>query len=111
MDEPDPLDTIRGALAALTLEELRALREELAWHIAQLEQDEALIPLTAGREVVAVAREGRVTYRQELVKCGKASCRCAQGQLHGPYWYRYQRVGGRVVSAYVGKTLPAARPT
>jgi hypothetical protein len=49
------------------------------------------------------------TYRLELVSCGKPNCtRCAEGPAHGPYWYRYYRRGKKVVSKYVGKTLPAA---
>jgi hypothetical protein len=49
------------------------------------------------------------TYRLELVSCGKPNCtRCADGPAHGPYWYRYYRRGKKVVSKYVGKTLPAA---
>jgi hypothetical protein len=49
------------------------------------------------------------TYRLELVSCGKPACtRCAEGPAHGPYWYRYYRRGKKVVSKYVGKTLPAA---
>ena len=49
------------------------------------------------------------TYRLEMVSCGKARCRkCADGPGHGPYWYRYYRQDGRVVSKYVGKTLPGA---
>jgi hypothetical protein len=46
---------------------------------------------------------GRVTFRQEMVRCGKDGCtRCP----HGPYWYAYWREGGRTRSRYVGKTLP-----
>lgn len=46
---------------------------------------------------------GRVTFRQEMVRCGKKGCtRCP----HGPYWYAYWREGGRVKSRYVGKELP-----
>jgi len=42
------------------------------------------------------------------VSCGKPNCtRCAEGPAHGPYWYRYYRRGGKLVSKYVGKTLPA----
>ena len=33
--------------------------------------------------------------------CGKPTCRCAQGQLHGPYWYRRWRQGRRQRRAYV----------
>ena len=47
--------------------------------------------------------EGKVTYRQEQVRCGRANCtRCP----HGPYWYAYWREGGRLRSRYIGKELP-----
>ena len=46
------------------------------------------------------------TYRRELVRCGKKGCKCADGQLHGPYWYAYWTEGGRTRSQYVGKKLP-----
>jgi hypothetical protein len=46
------------------------------------------------------------TYRRELVRCGKKGCKCADGQLHGPYWYAYWTEGGKTRSQYVGKRLP-----
>lgn len=33
--------------------------------------------------------------------CGKATCRCARGILHGPYVYRRWREGPRQRKAYV----------
>lgn len=46
---------------------------------------------------------GKVTYREELVRCGRDNCsRCP----HGPYWYAYWREGGRLRSRYIGKRLP-----
>ena len=49
------------------------------------------------------AEHGKVTYRLEPVRCGRAGCtRCP----HGPYWYAYWREDGRVRSRYIGKTLP-----
>lgn len=33
--------------------------------------------------------------------CGKTTCRCARGILHGPYVYRRWREGGRQCKAYV----------
>jgi hypothetical protein len=46
---------------------------------------------------------GRVTFRQEMVRCGKEGCtRCP----HGPYWYAYWREDGKTRSRYVGKELP-----
>lgn len=46
---------------------------------------------------------GRVSFRQETVRCGKQGCtKCP----HGPYWYAYWREGGRTRSRYIGKELP-----
>jgi hypothetical protein len=50
-------------------------------------------------------RRGKVTFRQEMVRCGRATCqRCP----HGPYWYAYWRERGRLRSRYIGKQLPQA---
>jgi hypothetical protein len=37
----------------------------------------------------------------QRVKCGRPNCRCAQGRLHGPYFYRFWREGGRLRKQYV----------
>jgi hypothetical protein len=43
-----------------------------------------------------------------FVRCGRAGCRCARGELHGPYW-RYQwREHGRTRRRYV-RQADAAR--
>lgn len=36
-------------------------------------------------------------------KCGKKNCRCAQGDLHGPYLYLQWREGNRVYQEYLGR--------
>jgi hypothetical protein len=43
-----------------------------------------------------------VTYQLRWVKCGKPNCI----KKHGPYWYAFTKVGGRVHTRYVGKKLP-----
>ena len=43
------------------------------------------------------------SYRQEYRKCGKSSCRCARGALHGPYLVAYYREGKRLKKRYLGK--------
>jgi hypothetical protein len=45
----------------------------------------------------------------ERVNCGKKSCKkCADGDLHGPYWYLYRpkENGPGRTSEYIGKLLP-----
>jgi hypothetical protein len=39
--------------------------------------------------------------RANFVRCGKPACRCARGELHGPYLYRRWREGGRQKRQYV----------
>ena len=61
-----------------------------------------------GPEAPEPGRRGKVTYRQERVRCGRQGCtRCP----HGPYWYAYWREDGRVRSSYIGKSLRGIRPT
>jgi hypothetical protein len=48
-------------------------------------------------------QRGKVTFRQEHVRCGREGCtRCP----HGPYWYAYWREAGRLRSRYIGKRRP-----
>jgi hypothetical protein len=48
-------------------------------------------------------RAGKVTFRQQSVRCGKKGCTSCP---HGPYWYAYWREDGRMKSKYIGKELP-----
>mgnify|MGYP005858906193 CR=1 FL=1 len=47
-----------------------------------------------------------ITYRLEMVSCGKCR-RCRQeGPSHGPYWYAYWKEDGKTRSRYIGKGEP-----
>lgn len=59
-----------------------------------------------GRAVTGKRSRTHKTYQQELVRCGKKTCKCSEGHLHGPYWYAYWTEGGRSRSQYIGKRLP-----
>lgn len=37
----------------------------------------------------------------QMVRCGKPTCKCARGELHGPYFYQFVRVNGVLVKRYV----------
>lgn len=39
----------------------------------------------------------------QMVRCGKPSCKCARGELHGPYFYRFVWEGGKQRKRYVRK--------
>src|SRR6516162_7925594 len=38
---------------------------------------------------------------QQWVRCGRPNCRCARGQLHGPYAYHFARENGCLRKRYV----------
>ena len=48
------------------------------------------------------------TVIAQMVRCGKSSCKCARGELHGPYFYRFWRTGRRLHKTYVRKSETAA---
>jgi hypothetical protein len=41
-------------------------------------------------------------YFQQGRRCGKPGCGCAEGEVHGPYWYRRRKSGQR---EYIGREL------
>jgi hypothetical protein len=43
----------------------------------------------------------------QWVRCGKPGCRSARGELHGPYFYRFWREGGRLCKVYVPRSALA----
>jgi len=61
---------------------------------------------TGSDKAVGKPPDDHKTYRSEMVRCGKQGCKCANGELHGPYWYAYWSEGGKTKSEYVGKHLP-----
>ena len=75
----DKIDTV-----SMTTRQLRARRRRLARSMPDVEG------LIAG----SVVEQGR--------RCGKEGCRCATGELHGPYIYVVlPRLGGRTRTVYV----------
>lgn len=51
------------------------------------------------------------TVLPQYVRCGKPNCKCARGELHGPYWYRFWHEDGwKLHKQYVRKAdLEAVR--
>ncbi len=74
-------------LSGLSLRQLRDRRRRIAGHIPDLE---------------AIIAGSLQTQRR---RCGKEGCRCARGELHGPYLYLSLRVGRRTQMLYVPAEL------
>jgi hypothetical protein len=53
---------------------------------------------------------GKGSLHTQRVRCGKANCKCARGELHEGYHYFISRVGGRQFKVYVRREdVPAVR--
>ena len=98
------LPELKQAMSGLSLERLRKLE---AWLRSRIELAERTRSRRAGGKRPAIHK----TYRLELVRCGKKSCKCAASHLHGPYWYAYWSEGGVTKSQYIGKRLPKGLKT
>lgn len=51
--------------------------------------------------------DGGGTLVEKKVTCGDESCKCADGDLHGPYVYRVKRDGDSLTWEYIGKKVDA----
>lgn len=97
---------IKHAVRMLSLGQLRNLNEWLHELIRKAEEVDRVEKLPSRKQTAAEQTLENKTYRLESIRCGKEICKCAHGKLHGPYWYSYTRVKGKVTSQYIGKTLP-----
>ena len=101
------LSKIKLETNSLKLEQLRDLD---AWLHGLIRKSEAAERRGSSRcEIVREQTIASKTYRLEGVRCGKQGCRCADGELHGPYWYAYWSENGKTRSQYVGKKLPEGK--
>jgi len=67
----------------LSVRQLVARRRRLAGGLSEPERTLRGVLLSEGR------------------RCSSEGCRCRRGELHGPYYYRYWRDGGRLRKTYV----------
>jgi hypothetical protein len=90
-------------ITTLTLPEARQVDAALHDYIATVEAWQQPTPSAVER----IDTPGGC-LQLEWVKCGTAGCKCARGELHGPYWYRYTyKKGGGQRKTYIGKQRPA----
>lgn len=101
----DPLEQAKLILARFTPEEQRELRLFLGRRLGLESKPASAVVATVKRR----GAQGSVTYRKELVRCGKASCKCVEKPCHGPYTYKYWREDGKLKKEYKGKAGWAGR--
>lgn len=97
---------IKHAVRLLSLDQLRKLEEWLHELIRRGEEDARAEQPSARKQAVTERTLETKTYQLESIRCGKESCKCACGKLHGPYWYNCTGVTDKVTSQYIGKKLP-----
>lgn len=99
------LSEIKHAAEALTRKQLLQLDKWLHELLSAVEAKK-LDGSKGSQQVLEKRTTANKTYRLEEVRCGKKNCQCAEGRLHGPYWYAYWTEGGKTRSQYIGKKLP-----
>lgn len=103
------MEALKRELEKLGVKELQEL---LAYIQTLLEERQGGgRPSAPEPEVWQEIRRGKVAYRQQRVKCGKPGCKCAKGELHGPYWYAYWWENGKTRSKYIGKVFKELKPS
>jgi hypothetical protein len=100
------LREIKQLISALPTKELAKLDAWLHVLLKDCQSKKRARGATKQHEVLSAHLTAQKTYRPERVRCGKESCKCADGHLHGPYWYAYWSEGGKTRSQYIGKRLP-----
>ena len=104
-------DKIAKQIHNFTMEEFLDLKFFIEGRLQELEEQGEEIPVKSGRQVVEEVKEATRTQRREYVRCGKPNCKCAEGELHGPYWYEYWKEDGRSKSIYLGKKKKRKKQT
>lgn len=100
------LREIKRSARALTTKELAVLD---AWlHNLIGVRESKMLEQRASKDhgLLGPQRAARKSYRLQVVRCGKETCKCRKGSFHGPYWYVYWTKNGKTKSQYIGKKLP-----
>ena len=84
----------------LAREELNRLMDRLEAELLRIEEE------AKGLEAKLKELFPHPKVRMEYRRCGKASCHCAKGELHGPYYYAYYKQGGKTKAIYFGRKHP-----
>jgi hypothetical protein len=101
--------SIQQDITRLSLDDAKGLHTWLTAHLDELQRQEDEWEPPVDENTVEMERQGKSCFLLQLVKCGKAGCKCAGGKLHGPYWYEYRRLDGKLKKKYHGKKRGASK--
>jgi Family of unknown function (DUF6788) len=73
-----------------------------------LDQAECRSAQTVSDRALPKTGAPRGSLQAEMKTCGRPGCRCARGELHGPYHYLFWRDGGRLRKRYARPSELAA---
>ncbi len=62
------------------------------------------VPPIQTENAITLPKMTKGSVHAQWVKCGKAGCKCARGELHGPYFYVFWRENGRLRKKYVRRS-------
>ncbi|MFC6616092.1 DUF6788 family protein [Halopenitus salinus] len=83
-----------------TLHELQAWIDDLLAYRQDVDATDIDVDDDESIEAVEESSDGTVVIKK--VTCGKDSCKCQQGELHGPYKYTVRRRGDSLEWEYHG---------
>ncbi|WP_096391838.1 DUF6788 family protein [Halopenitus persicus] len=83
-----------------TLHELQAWIDDLLAYRQDVDADDIDVDENESIEAVEDSSDGTVVIKK--VSCGKDSCKCQSGELHGPYKYTVRRRGDSLKWKYHG---------
>ena len=62
------------------------------------------VPPIESENAITLPKMMKGSVHAQWVKCGKPGCKCARGELHGPYFYLFWRENGRLRKKYVRRS-------
>lgn len=76
-------------------------RELILAHLDCIETD--IYNMRQELESIKIEKDLKGTIVLKMIKCGKPLCKCAKGELHGPYPHLQTYVDGRIKTKYLNR--------
>lgn len=83
----------------------QSLRDLQEWidELLDYREEQLAATIESDETIESVEHTGKGTIIEKYQLCGKGNCKCADGDLHGPYKHRITYVNGETKWEYLGK--------